>query len=347
MSAFHAISVTNIVKNTAEAVTISFRIPNALKEQFRFKAGQYITIKKTLNDCEIRRAYSICTSPSEEVFSIGVKAISGGIFSTYANTQLQEGDVLELMPPEGRFLYDTSSDIQCLGLIAAGSGITPVLSIAKAALENDAIQKVVLLYGNKTPDQMMFASELAQLQQLYPERFVLKHSYSQAQESAAYRGRIDAGTIQETFGSYTLDAFYLCGPEQMIEEAKTSLEQSGQEPSSIHFELFTVSSDGNSDTVAAVADGETQITILLDDEESTFTAKSDKFLLDAALEEDLDAPYSCQGGVCSSCLAKVTHGKARMLKNQILTDKEVEEGFILTCQALSETSEIHIDFDDV
>lgn len=349
MSSFHTLRVSKIERNTPSSVTISLEIPSALKNNFQFRAGQYITFKKTINNQEVRRAYSICTSPDEDTFSVGVKQVENGLFSTYANKELKEGDTLEVMPPEGRFLYKVGSQNN-IGLIAAGSGITPILSIAKHALAQDKKQNVVLLYGNQSEAETMFAREIKTLEAAYPKQFSVHYSFSKENIDGHLYGRIDAAAVNYVFQDKNqaskIDCFYVCGPEGLIETAKAALTDKGIAADKIQYELFTVTASEPA-TEVVVADGETQITILLDDEETTFNADRGKFILDAVLAEDLDAPYSCQGGVCSSCIAKVTEGKARMLKNQILTDKEVEEGFILTCQAVAETKSISIDFDDV
>lgn len=348
MSQFHTLSVKEIKRETPDAVSILFDIPNHIQHDFSFIAGQYITLKTTLNGTEIRRAYSLCTSPKSNEIKVAVKAVENGTFSTYATTKLQVGNQLEVLKPEGKFTLQPQANKNYIGF-AAGSGITPILSMVKAVLEEETTATFTLIYGNKTVANTIFYSELNALKQQYPTRFNLHFVFSREQQENSLFGRIDKGHtnyfVKNIYKETTFDQAFLCGPEEMITTVSETLQENGFASENIKFELFTASVDEEKAT--QIKDGQAEITVLLDDEETTFTMEQTDTILAASLRYKLDAPYSCQGGVCSSCIAKVTEGKAVMTKNQILTDDELEEGFILTCQAHPTTTTISIDFDDV
>jgi len=350
MSTFYKLSVKEIKQETKDAVSILFEIPKDLLHKFCFIPGQYITIKKELDNKELRRSYSICSSKESKSIRIGVKAVDNGTFSVFATTKLKVGDVLEVSPPEGRFVLDPKEGREKKYLaFAAGSGITPVMSMLKSVLEAEPKSIFVLCYGNQSPQEAMFKNDLDALKNKYPDQFFVYNTYSRSNEENALFGRIDGSTInyiiKNKHKGLNFDEFFLCGPEPMIEMVKKDLLEKGNSDDSIHFELF--STEKKEDEVLEKLEGEADITILLDDEEVTFSMKKDKSILEAALEKGLDAPYSCQGGICSSCLAQITEGKAVMDKNTILTEEEVKDGLILTCQAHPVTNKIIIDYDAV
>lgn len=345
MSSFHSLAIKEIRKETADAVSITFDVPEALAADYNFIAGQYITLKTTIKDTEVRRAYSICTTPESKVLKVAVKAVENGTFSVYANESLKSGTVLDVHIPEGKFTYSPSTTPETIAAFAAGSGITPIMSIVKTALA--ANKEVVLVYGNKTPKDTIFYDELMALQRNYPNHFTLQLVYSQANEDNAIFGRIEASTVNYILNNkckgVDFNAFYLCGPEAMITTVSDTLKGKGISDDAIRFELFTSSETETTTTL----EGKSQISIVVDEE--TFSLEIDKntIILDAALAEDIDAPYSCQGGICSSCIARVTEGKVDMQNNQILTDSELAEGLILTCQARPITATVAIDYDDI
>lgn len=351
MSHFHTLTIKNIEKITSKAVTISFEVPPHLKETFAFKSGQYITLRKTFNGTELRRDYSLCSSPQSGELKVAVKEVSDGVFSVFANRQLKAGDTLEVAEPRGHFVFEPNdSKVKHLAAFAAGSGITPILSIVKCALEEEVMSNVVLVYGNKTTDDTMFFKELLELQSQYSKRLSIQFVFSQAQEDDSIFGRIEKSTVnlilKNKHKDLTIDAFYLCGPEAMIHTVKDVLSEHAIPKDRVFFELFKAAKPTERDTTV-LPDGQTQITIVLDDETTTFEMSQKETILDAALDKDLDAPYSCQGGICSSCLARVIEGEAKMRKNSILTDSEVAEGLILTCQAHPLTPTVKIDYDDI
>ena len=352
MSIFYKLSVKEIKKETKRAVSIVFDIPSDLTQEFNFIPGQYITIKKIFKGKEIRRAYSICSSKDSGIIRIGVKSVDNGLFSVYATSELKIGDVLEVSPPEGRFNLapDPNNKKNYLAFVA-GSGITPVLSMVKSVLEIEPKSRFVLVYGSKTPEDTMFKTELDDLSTRYPKQLYVSYAYSQINDNEAISGRIDAAVcnfiLNNRYEAFSFNDYFLCGPEPMIKAVKASLLERGISNDKIHFELFSVDLDQESVNETESLDGNSEITVILDDEKETFSMPRKKSILEAALLEGLDPPYSCQGGICSSCLAMITSGKAVMDKNTILTDEEVNDGLILTCQAHPTTDKVTIDYDAV
>jgi ring-1,2-phenylacetyl-CoA epoxidase subunit PaaE len=352
MSQFHKLNIKDIKKETDNAVSVLLDVPESLKDTFRFKAGQYITFKMTLNGNEIRRDYSICTSPKSGELKVAIKAVDGGLFSIYANTKLNIGDSIDVAPPNGRFIFEPQSKTsRTIAAFAAGSGITPILGIAKTVLEEESQSNFILTYGNKTPNDAIFLNEILQLQQSYPERFYLQLVYSQSDVDESLFGRIDKSTVnyvlKNKFSHLKASQFYICGPEEMIHTVKDTLVENGIAENQIFFELFTVSVNQSDEIDSSIIDGNTKVTVMIDDEETTFSMPQTKSILEAALAENIDAPYSCQGGICSSCLARLKEGEAKMRQNNILTDSELAEGLILTCQAHPTTPVVYVDYDDI
>ena len=348
MSTFHTLAIKDYIQETANAVSLVFDIPEHLKNTFSFKAGQYVTLKTSIEGEEIRRSYSICSSPKSGELKVAIKKVEDGVFSSYAISHLKIGDVIEVYEPEGKFILEPTSSTNYLG-IAAGSGITPVLSMVKTVLQDEPSSSFTLIYGNKSSAETMFKSELDTLSHKYGKRFNLEYVFSRQNEEGSLFGRIDKGHlnyfIKNIYKNWSFKTAFLCGPEEMIKTISTTLKENNFKESQILFELFTASI--NEEGSSQIKDGQTEVSVLLDDEEIHFTMNQTDNILAAALRNDVDAPYSCQGGVCSSCLGRVSEGTAVMVKNSILTDDEVSEGFILTCQAHPTTSKISIDFDDV
>lgn len=347
MSQFHKLRIQDIHRETEKSVTISFEVPQNLKDTFTFIAGQYLTLKTIINGKEIRRDYSICSAPKSGELKVAVKEVENGIFSKFANRILKPNDVLDVAPPQGRFTFVPDAKKQrTVVAFAAGSGITPILSIAKTLLTHEPQSTFVLIYGNKTPKDTIFFKEILDLHHMHLDTFKLQFVFSQSEEDNALFGRIEKSIvdfiIKNKYKHVSIDEFYICGPEHMIETVKTVLKDDGVDEKHIHFELFTASKSNTIQT-----EGTTNVTIIVDEEEFTFNMPQKKTILESALSENIDAPYSCQGGICSSCMAKVKEGGAIMRQNNILTDGEIEEGYILTCQAQPTTSKIVIDYDDI
>ncbi len=351
MAQFHNLPIKSINRVTEKSVAITFGITDNLKDNFVFRAGQYITLKTEINGNEVRRDYSICSSVNSGDLTVAVKAVENGTFSVYANEKLNTGDTLEVAEPNGRFIFDANgAKTRTVAAFAAGSGITPILSIAKTLLEDEPFSNFILVYGNKKLNDAMFAQDILELKQQYGNRFHVHFIYSQTQETDALFGRIEKSTVnlmvKYKYKAVSIDSFYLCGPESMIHTVKDVLLENNIKEKNIYFELFTVSTEPT-DSSTEIGDGKTQLKVIVDDEEFEFEMVQDVSILDAALKQDVDAPYSCQGGICSSCIARVTEGEATMRQNNILTDNEVAEGLILTCQAHPTTANVVVDYDDV
>ena len=350
MSSFYKLSIKEIIKETADAVSILFNVPDELKSYYQFVAGQYVNLKITLDGQEIRRAYSICSSPKSGELRIAVKAVKNGFFSKFANEKLAVGNVIEVGTPEGKFTFEPKVERQKnYAAFVAGSGITPVFSILKTVLEEEPNSTFVLVYGNKSENEAIFHNQLHDLQLQYVGRLFVQYVYSQSTADNALFGRIDKSTVnfilKNKHAEMNFSKFYLCGPEEMINLVSDTLKENNISDSDIKFELFSASSNENES--AGSLEGHTKISILVDDEETSFEMSQKQTILEAALKQGLDVPYSCQGGICSSCICKITEGAVELKKNQILTDGEIAEGLTLACQAYPTTASIKIDFDDV
>ena len=350
MSVFYKLQVKEVKRETENAVSVVFNIPSELKPTYQFIAGQYVNLKLTLDGTEIRRSYSICSSPNSEELRISIKSVKNGTFSKFANDNLKVGDTIEVGQPEGKFTFEPNADKQKnYAAFVAGSGITPVLSILLNVLESEPNSSFVLVYGNKTPNDTIFYNQIHELQLKYVGRFFVHFLYSQAKVENELFGRIDKSTVNFILNTKHKEkefkTFYLCGPEEMINVVSSVLKEHNIAEKNIKFELFSTSIVENKE--ASLHDGHTKITVLVDDEEVTFQMSQKQTILEAALKQGIDAPYSCQGGICSSCLARITSGTAAMRKNSILTDSEIAEGLILTCQAHPTSQSVYVDYDDV
>lgn len=348
MSQFTPLIIKEIVKETPSSVSLVFDIPTEKKEDFRFIAGQFLTLKATVNGKEIRRAYSISSEPNAPHIQVSVKRIANGEFSTYANDSLKVGNVIDVMIPEGKFQLKPSKEKRKNYLaFAAGSGITPIMSMIKTVLNEESSSKFVLVYGNKNAEEAMFQEELRALENQNPERLFLEFVYSRENIEGAAFGRIEKETVNlilnEKFKNTDFNEYYLCGPEEMITTVSNTLKESGISEDNINYELFTTAT---ATTTNENSTGSATVKVTVDDEEFTITTKKQLSLLDAVLKEDIDAPYSCKGGVCCSCICRVTEGEVDMPVNNLLTDAELAEGLVLACQAYAKSDTLAIDFDD-
>ncbi|MFC4816364.1 2Fe-2S iron-sulfur cluster-binding protein [Flavobacterium sp. GCM10023249] len=350
MSTFYKLAIKEIIKETPQTISVLFNMPLEFKEFYKFTAGQYVNLKLTLDGQELRRAYSICSAPTSGDLRIAIKAVKNGNFSKFANEQLAVGNVIEVGLPEGKFTFEPNAERQRNYIaFAAGSGITPIMSIIQSVLIGEPQSTFVLVYGNKSPEETIFHDQLQALQQKYLGRFFIHFVYSQANVSDAFFGRVDKSVISNVLNTKHIgkefSKFYLCGPEEMINIVSSTLKEKNIPESAIKFELFSASPSENKVDLGAT--DHANITVIVDADETTFEMSAKQTLLEAALKQGLDAPYSCQGGVCSSCIARVTKGSAVMKKNSILTDKEIADGLVLTCQAHPTSNEIVVDYDDV
>ncbi len=354
---FHPLRVRRVERETDDCVSIEFEVPAELQEAFRFRQGQNLTLRKTLNGEELRRNYSICTSPFDNKLKVAVKKVEGGAFSTWANDGLRPGDVLDVMPPSGKFYTELDpKQKKDYVAFAAGSGITPILSIIKTTLLTEPQSSFTLVYGNRTKSSILFKEELEALKDKFLSRFRVYHILSREKTDAPINyGRIDSDKLTLLFDKVidleSCDEFYLCGPEELIFCIKGYLAGRGVPDKKIHFELFTVPGQGRqpSNVKPQTEEDEgpkAQVSIRIDGIFFDFDlAYESESILDAALKHGADLPYACKGGVCTTCKAKLLDGQVSMDVNWGLEPDEVEQGFVLTCQAHPQTEKIVLDFD--
>jgi len=352
---FHPLRVAGVERLTQDAVAITFAVPDDLRAEYAFTQGQHLTLRTEVDGVEVRRNYSICAPATSGRLRIGVKRLTGGAFSGHANTALRVGDEVEVMTPTGRFftaLDPTHAKHYCA--VAAGSGITPVLSIVSTVLEVEKASTVTLVYGNRTTASVMFLEELADLKDRYPTRFRLVNVLSrEPQEVELFSGRIDAEKMRRLLATLvlpaTVDEWFLCGPFAMVEQARLVLHESGVPASAVHTELFHVDGEAPRESVEVDAErieGTSTVSVTLDGRASTVQVpRSGLRVLDAVLAVRADAPFACKGGVCGTCRAKVLTGEVRMERNYALEPDEVEAGFVLACQSHPVTDEVELDFD--
>jgi ring-1,2-phenylacetyl-CoA epoxidase subunit PaaE len=355
---FHPLPVKKVQRETEDCVSITFDVPEEWKTIFQFKQGQSLTVRKMLGGEEVRRTYSICSSPLDDQLRIAVKKVEGGVFSEWANEELKPGDVLEVMPPVGKFYTELKPEQKKHYVaFAAGSGITPVLSLIKTTLQTEGQSEFTLVYGNRNRNSIIFKEELEALKDKFIDRFRIYHILSREQTDVVLNhGRIDVDKLNLLFSKVIslkgTDEFFLCGPEEMIFCIKNYLLEKGAPPEHIHFELFTI--PGQKKSVAdthpkeSIHEGpKSRVSIKLDgilfDFDLSYGSES---ILDAALSQGADLPYACKGGVCTTCKAKLKEGEVVMDMNWGLEPDEVEKGFILTCQAHPQTERVVIDFDE-
>ncbi len=348
---FHSTKVLEVRRETADCVSVALEVPNT--ETFSFVPGQYLTLRSTINGQEVRRSYSLCSSPLSGELRVAIKQVEQGVFSTWANTELKAGDTIETMPPMGNFALEIEpTDEQTYVGFAAGSGITPVLSILKTVLERAPKAKFILFYGNRKTNSIIFKAELEDLKDAYMGRLEVHHVLSREdQGNDLLFGRIDearaAQFAAQIPGVKAAAGHFLCGPEAMIKGVQSALEQAGVASKNIHFELFTSAAPAAEKAPAASASsGDAAVTVILDGEETHFTQGPKDFILDAALDAGADVPYACKGAVCCTCRAKVLEGEVEMAMNYSLTDDEVAEGFILTCQSMPRSPKVTVSFDE-
>ena len=358
---FHELSIKKVSPEAAGSVAITFDIPSESLEKFHFEPGQFLTLRAEVNGQDVRRNYSISSPRSQFLkrreLEIGIRPVEGGVFSNWAATQLKAGDTVKVMPPEGRFTIKKPRAIHRVGF-AAGSGITPILSIAATTLEEQAESKFTLIYGDRRMSSVMFNEALQDLKDRFPGRFTMIHILSQqAQEVDLLQGRIDADKIKSIIHALlpakSMDEVFICGPEAMIEVTEKALIDSGVPANRVHSERFTTSAS-QAHKVQADIDASKQktssaksvhMTILLDGKEHEVALSPDEHVLDAALNAGLDLPFSCKAGVCSTCRCKVTQGEVTMDKNFTLEADEMAQGFALSCQARAATQKLVISFD--
>lgn len=354
MARFHKLEVTEVRRTIRDAVVVSLQPQDA--EDFDFIPGQYLTFRRDFDGTELRRSYSICAARDEGKLQVGIKKVDGGAFSTWANEDLKEGMVLEAMPPMGTFHSPLQAEAtkNYIGF-AGGSGITPVLSILKSVLKEEPFSIFTLVYANRGVNTIMFKEEIEDLKNTFMGRFNVIHVLeSGAEDIDLFRGRIDAEKCTALFQHWidvkSVDTAFICGPEPMMLAIAGALEDHGLEKDQIKFELFASSQPGKlKQTKRAAADGaredKTKLSVLIDGTPHELEMDRQTSILDASLENALDAPYACKAGVCSTCKCRVIEGEVEMITNHALEDYEVERGFVLSCQAYPLTDKIVVDYD--
>ena len=358
MSQFHSLTVKQVRTETRDAVSILFDVPATLSHQFRFTQGQYLVMRTQLDGEEVRRSYSICTGVNDGELRVAVKRVPGGRFSAFANDVLSAGDVLEVMPPAGSFNVPLAPERQGRYLaVAAGSGITPILSIIKTTLETEPNSHFTLLYGNRASSSALFREQLEDLKNRYLQRLNLIFVFSREQQDIdLYNGRIDADKCGQLFSRWLdvprLDAAFICGPQAMTEIVRDRLKDSGMAAERIHFELFAAA--GNEQRreareAARQADSAvSQITVISDGRALAFDLpRNSQSILDAGNAIGAELPYSCKAGVCSTCKCKVVEGEVEMDSNHALEDYEVAAGYVLSCQSYPVSDKVVLDFDQL
>ncbi|MDJ0630585.1 MAG: 2Fe-2S iron-sulfur cluster-binding protein [Rhodobacter sp.] len=357
MARFHDLTVTDVRKTIRDAVVVTLRPENGAAKAFDFIQGQYLTFRRDFDGEELRRSYSICAGRDDGVLQVGIKRVDGGAFSTWANDELKPGDRLQAMPPMGGFFVELAPERarHYLGF-AGGSGITPVLSILKTTLAREPKSSFSLVYANKGVSSIMFREELEDLKNLYLGRLTVIHVLeTDAQEIDLFTGLVTAEKCAQLFATGwididNVDTAFICGPEPMMLGIAGALREAGLDDGQIKFELFASAQPGRAKRNAAPKHtastaNQTVFAITLDGATQTITVSKDTSLLDAALENAIDAPFACRAGVCSTCRCRVLEGEVEMKTNHALEDYEVEKGYVLACQSHAITDTVRVDFD--
>lgn len=352
MSQFIPLTIKSIQPQTEQAICIAFELSPEHAENFQYQPGQHLTIRHLTEQEELRRCYSIC-SDSDEDMSIAIKKIDQGQFSTWANQNLKVGDVLEVMPPQGVFFQKAAKvgGKHYLGF-AAGSGITPILSIVKSVLNRQKDATFTLVYGNRSWKQTMFSEQIMDLKDRFKERLQLINIFSrELNDSEIFNGRIDAEKLQQLFQAGLIpaetDHCFACGPEEMMNAVETVLPTVGIERNKIHTERFNTGTAPKASAQQIESRTEEKVNIVLDGRELIIeVSKQDDSILDAALRAGADLPYACKGGVCATCKCKVLQGEVEMAINYSLEEEEIQKGYVLSCQARPTTQNVRLSFDE-
>lgn len=352
MSQFVPLTIKAVQPQTEQAICISFDLAPEQLDAFQYQPGQHLTIRHLSEGAELRRCYSICSDVQEDM-SIAIKRIDQGQFSTWANAHLKAGDVLDVMPPQGVFFQKAANAAgrNYLGF-AAGSGITPILSIVKSVLNRLPESRFTLVYGNRSWKQTMFAEQIMDLKDRFKERLQLINIFSREfNDSEIFNGRIDAEKLKQLFTADLIDVntdhCFACGPEEMMEAVETVLPELGIERSKIHTERFNTGAVQKASAQQIERRSEEKVNIVLDGRELIVeVSKQDDSILDAALRAGADLPYACKGGVCATCKCKVLEGQVEMAVNYSLEPEEIEKGYVLSCQARPTTPNVRLSFDE-
>jgi ring-1,2-phenylacetyl-CoA epoxidase subunit PaaE len=356
MSKFHPLTVANVKIETRDAIAITFDVPPQLKDAFQYQQGQHLTLRAMIDGEDVRRSYSICSAVQDERLRVAIKRVPGGVFSTWANECIRPGVTIDVMPPEGRFNLPLEPDSRRHYLaFAAGSGITPILSIIKTTLIAEPHSRFTLLYGNRASSSVIFRDELTDLKDQYLERLNLVYIMSREQQDIdLFNGRITEAKCRQLFQHWLriedIDYAFICGPEDMMHGVSSALQDAGMPSARIRIELFAAGAAKRERkprrTAALEPRHQTEVTVIMDGNHASFTMDKDKeSLLEAGLRAGLDMRYSCKGGVCSTCRCKLLEGQVDMDVNYALEDYEVARGFVLSCQSFPVTDKVVVDFD--
>ena len=350
---FHTLRIAEVRRETADAISLRFEVPAALSDDYAFVQGQHLTLKASIDGQELRRTYSICAGVDDRHLRVAIKRVQGGTFSQWANSQLKAGDAIEVLTPDGRFHTRLDpAHAKHYVAFAAGAGITPVLSLAKTTLAREPNSRFTLLYGNRRQTTVMFHEELEDLKNRYLTRFRLYNLFSREQQEVdLFNGRLDGGKVKAFADTLvpidTIDEAYVCGPGAMIDEVETALRSCGLPSERIHVERFGVPDGRPAHHVEPGDAPRALITVRVDGvEREVEFFHDDPSILDAALRHGIDLPYSCKGGMCCTCRAKVLAGEVRMDKNYSLERRDVEAGYVLTCQAHPLTERVTVSYDE-
>jgi len=355
MSKFYPLTVSKVKHETRDAIAVTFDVPPELKDTFAYRQGQYLTLRTTIDGEDVRRSYSICSAVQDAQLRVAIKRCSGGLFSGWANDSLQPGATLDVMPPSGNFNVplDATSSRHYLAF-AAGSGITPILSIVKTTLQAEPESRFTIVYGNRASSSVIFRDELTDLKDQYMGRLRLVYVMSREQQDIElFNGRITEDKCKQFLRHWIdikdIDVAFICGPEDMMHGVSRALQEAGLPKERIRIELFAASAPARERKprgVESAARNLTEVTVIMDGSAASFTMDKDKeSLLDAGLRAGLDMRYSCKGGVCSTCRCKVLDGEVEMDVNYALEDYEVARGFVLSCQSFPVTDKVVVDFD--
>ncbi|MES2351447.1 MAG: 1,2-phenylacetyl-CoA epoxidase subunit PaaE [Pseudomonadota bacterium] len=356
MSKFHPLTVSQVRNETRDTIAVTFAVPPELRDSFAYQQGQHLTLRAQIGEEDVRRSYSICSAVQDGALRVAIKRTQGGLFSSWANDTIKPGITLEVMPPMGHFNVplDAANRKHYLAF-AAGSGITPILSIIKTTLAAEPHSRFTLFYGNRASSSVIFKDELSDLKDVYMERLKLAYVMSREQQDIElFNGRITkekaAQFLKYWVRADDIDVAFICGPEDMMLGVSEALQEAGMPKSNIKIELFAASIPKHQHkpraTDPAAARHETEVTVIMDGSATSFTMDQDKeSLLDAGLKAGIDMRYSCKGGVCSTCRCKLLEGKVDMDVNYALEDYEIARGYVLSCQSFPITDKVVIDFD--
>ena len=348
---FHDLAIKTVTPLTADAVSLTFEIPDGLQNAFKFTPGQYLTLRATVNGEDIRRSYSICSPAGSEDVSVGIKRLEGGAFSEFA-TDLEPGDRLQVMSPQGRFTAPLGGKHNYL-LLAAGSGVTPILSIARSVLESEPDSTVTFCYANRATDSVMFKGAVEDLKDRFMTRFLLTHLMTQeAQDIELFNGRLDGDKIQTMAARGLIapseyDGVYICGPQGMVDSVSEALVALGVDQSKLHSELFVPPTplQPKHERPEITTAGTHKVAVVLNGSERQFRMHPTDRLIEAAQGAGLELPYSCANGMCATCRCKLAKGAGEMRQNFSLEDWEMKAGYVLACQFVPKTDEVLLDFD--